>query len=234
MDGLQVFSRPEFGNIRTLTIEGAPWFVGKDIAAALGYKDSVNALKSHVDDEDKRGWRVTTPSGEQQANIINESGLYSLILSSKLPAAKQFKRWVTSEVLPALRKTGQYQIVPEPEPGQEATRALTTDDYITAAQIVSRCRSDRLPIVLTLLDRGGFDTALIPQATHRTEHRRPGRALLPVANPDNDEVIAVLSHYGVREAAELTGLNPGLISVYRRGIRKPPAEQREHILVVLS
>ena len=234
MDGLQVFSRPEFGNIRTLTIEGAPWFVGKDIAAALGYKDSVNALKSHVDDEDKRGWRVTTPSGEQQANIINESGLYSLILSSKLPAAKQFKRWVTSEVLPALRKTGQYQIVPEPEPGQEATRGLTTDDYITAAQIVSRCRSDRLPIVLTLLDRGGFDTALIPQATHRTEHRRPGRALLPVANPDNDEVIAVLSHYGVREAAELTGLNPGLISVYRRGIRKPPAEQREHILVVLS
>ena len=233
MDGLQVFSRPEFGNIRTLTIEGAPWFVGKDIAVALGYKDSVNALKSHVDDEDKRGWRITTPSGEQQANVINESGLYSLILSSKLPAAKQFKRWVTSEVLPALRKTGQYQIVPEPEPTQEATRGLTTDDYITAAQIVSRCRSDRLPIVLTLLDRGGFDTALIPQATHRT-NRRPGRALLPVANPNNDEVIAVLSHYGVREAAELTGLNPGLISVYRRGIRKPPAEQREQILAVLS
>lgn len=233
MDGLQVFSRPEFGNIRTLTIEGEPWFVGKDIAVALGYKDSVNALKSHVDDEDKRGWRITTPSGEQQANVINESGLYSLILSSKLPAAKQFKRWVTSEVLPALRKTGQYQIVPEPEPTQEATRGLTTDDYITAAQIVSRCRSDRLPIVLTLLDRGGFDTALIPQATHRT-NRRPGRALLPVANPNNDEVIAVLSHYGVREAAELTGLNPGLISVYRRGIRKPPAEQREQILAVLS
>lgn len=233
MDGLQVFSRPEFGSIRTLTIEGAPWFVGKDIAVALGYKDSVNALKSHVDDEDKRGWRITTPSGEQQANVINESGLYSLILSSKLPAAKQFKRWVTSEVLPALRKTGQYQIVPEPEPTQEATRGLTTDDYITAAQIVSRCRSDRLPIVLTLLDRGGFDTALIPQATHRT-NRRPGRALLPVANPNNDEVIAVLSHYGVREAAELTGLNPGLISVYRRGIRKPPAEQREQILAVLS
>lgn len=233
MDGLQVFSRPEFGSIRTLTIEGAPWFVGKDIAVALGYKDSVNALKSHIDDEDKRGWRITTPSGEQQANVINESGLYSLILSSKLPAAKQFKRWVTSEVLPALRKTGQYQIVPEPEPTQEATRGLTTDDYITAAQIVSRCRSDRLPIVLTLLDRGGFDTALIPQATHRT-NRRPGRALLPVANPNNDEVIAVLSHYGVREAAELTGLNPGLISVYRRGIRKPPAEQREQILAVLS
>lgn len=234
MDGLQVFSRPEFGNIRTLTIEGTPWFVGKDIAAALGYSDTADALKKHVDSEDKLTRRFADSGQNREMYVINESGLYSLILSSKLPAAKQFKRWVTSEVLPALRKTGQYQIVPEPEPGQEATRGLTTDDYITAAQIVSRCRSDRLPIVLTLLDRGGFDTALIPQATHRTEHRRPGRALLPVANPDNDEVISVLSHYGVREAAELTGLNPGLISVYRRGIRKPPAEQREQILAVLS
>ena len=233
MDGLQVFSRPEFGSIRTLTIESAPWFVGKDISAALGYSDTADAIKKHVDSEDKLTRRFADSGQNREMYVINESGLDSLSLSSKLPAAKQFKRWVTSEVLPALRKTGQYQIVPEPEPGQEATRGLTTDDYITAAQIVSRCRNDRLPIVLTLLDRGGFDTALIPQATHRT-NRRPGRALPPVTNPDNDEAISVLSHYGVREAAELTGLNPGLISVYRRGIRKPLAEQRERILAVLS
>lgn len=88
-----------FGEIRTLNIGGEPWFVGKDVATILGYKDSINALKAHVDAEDKMGWQITTPSrGVQQATIINESGLYSLILSSKLTSAKKFKRWVTSEV----------------------------------------------------------------------------------------------------------------------------------------
>ena len=78
----------------------------------MGYKDTVNALKSHVDDEDKRGWQITTPSGKQTAIIINESGLYSLILGSKLESAKKFKHWVTSEVLPSIRKTGSYQVIP--------------------------------------------------------------------------------------------------------------------------
>ena len=109
MNELQVFENPEFGSIRTVEIGGEPWFVGKDVAIALGYKDSVNALKTHVDKEDKKGgWRITTPSGTQDMTIINESGLYSLILSSKLPGAKKFKRWVTSEVLPAIRKAGSY------------------------------------------------------------------------------------------------------------------------------
>ena len=104
-----LFTHEEFGEIRTLNIDGEPWFVGKDVATILGYKDSINALKSHVDAEDKTGWQITTPSrGVQQATIINESGLYSLIISSKLPSAKKFKRWVTSEVLPTLRKYGAY------------------------------------------------------------------------------------------------------------------------------
>ena len=91
-----------------------PYFVGKDVAEILGYKDTVNALKAHVDEEDKTGWQITTPSrGTQTATIINESGLYSLILSSKLPAAKKFKRWVTSEVLPSIRKTGSYTAKPD-------------------------------------------------------------------------------------------------------------------------
>lgn len=103
------FKHEEFGEIRTLNIDGEPWFVGKDVATILGYKDSINALKAHVDAEDKTGWQITTPSrGVQQATIINESGLYSLILSSKLTSAKKFKRWVTSEVLPSLRKHGAY------------------------------------------------------------------------------------------------------------------------------
>ena len=109
MQELMIFNNPQFGEIRTAEIDGEPWFVGKDVALALGYKDTINALKAHIDDEDKRGgWRITTPSGEQEMTIINESGLYSLVLSSKLPGAKQFKRWVTTEVLPSIRKNGGY------------------------------------------------------------------------------------------------------------------------------
>lgn len=109
MKEMQIFKNGQFGEVRVLEMNGEPWFVGKDVAEILGYKDTVNALKSHVDKEDKMGWQVTTPSrGVQNAVIINESGLYSLILSSKLPTARQFKRWVTSEVLPAIRRHGAY------------------------------------------------------------------------------------------------------------------------------
>ncbi|AME03312.1 BRO-N domain-containing protein [Selenomonas sp. oral taxon 136] len=106
---VQIFENVEFGKVRTVIVKDEPYFVGKDVAEILGYKDTVNALKAHVDEEDKTGWQITTPSrGTQTATIINESGLYSLILSSKLPAVKKFKRWVTSEVLPSIRKTGSY------------------------------------------------------------------------------------------------------------------------------
>lgn len=108
MNEIKVFNNAEFGKIRTLNRDGEPWFVGKDVATALGYKDSVNALKSHVSEEDKGGWRIATQYGEREAVIINESGLYSLILSSKLESAKRFKRWVTAEVLPSIRKSGGY------------------------------------------------------------------------------------------------------------------------------
>lgn len=104
-----VFAHPQFGEIRTIEISGEPWFVGKDVAAALGYTKERNALDKHVDKDDalKRG--VTDSMGRtQQMTIINESGLYSLILSSKLPSAKEFKHWVTAEVLPSIRKTGGY------------------------------------------------------------------------------------------------------------------------------
>ena len=94
--------------VRNLIIDDAPWWVGKDVASILGYKDTVNALKAHVDDEDKQGWRITTSVRDQDVTIINESGLYSLILRSKLDSAKTFKRWVTSEVLPQIRRSGSY------------------------------------------------------------------------------------------------------------------------------
>ena len=107
---LQIFQNAEFGSVRTADINGVPYFVGKDVAEILGYSNTRKALLDHVDEEDKTdGVTIRDSIGREQAPVlINESGLYSLILSSKLPNAKKFKRWVTSEVLPAIRKTGGY------------------------------------------------------------------------------------------------------------------------------
>ena len=105
---IQVFNNTEFGEIRSMTIDGEPWFVGKDIAAALGYSNPRKAIGDHVDEEDKGVTKCDTLGGGQNLTIINESGMYSLILSSKLEGAKRFKRWVTSEVLPSIRKTGAF------------------------------------------------------------------------------------------------------------------------------
>ena len=108
MNELKIFENEEFGQIRSIEIDGLPYFVGKDVAEILGYSNPRDALVKHVDDEDKGVAKCDTPGGTQKLTIINESGLYSLILSSKLPTAKQFKRWVTSEVLPTIRKQGYY------------------------------------------------------------------------------------------------------------------------------
>ena len=115
MNNLQVFENTEFGKIRALEINGEPWFVGKDVAEILGYSDTNKAVAMHIDEEDKKLNDKSSPSfGQRGTHLINESGLYSLILSSKLPGAKKFKRWVTSEVLPSIRKTGGYQIPQSP------------------------------------------------------------------------------------------------------------------------
>lgn len=111
MNEVQLFNF-ENHEVRSLVIDSEPWFVGKDVASILGYKKPENAITNHVDDEDKTTTLIqgTGSNYKSKTVIINESGLYSLVLSSKLPSAKKFKRWVTSEVLPALRKTGQYQV----------------------------------------------------------------------------------------------------------------------------
>lgn len=110
MSEIQIFNHPSFGDIRTVSIDGEPWFVGKDVAEVLGYAKPENAISNHVDSEDKTTTLIqgTGSNYKSKAVIINESGLYSLILSSKLPNAKEFKRWVTSEVLPSIRKHGAY------------------------------------------------------------------------------------------------------------------------------
>lgn len=109
---IQVYNSKQFGTVRTVTIDGEPWLVGKDVAEILGFKNPRQALASNVDDEDRGVHAVDTPSGVQNMAVINESGLLSLVLCSKLPSAKAFKHWVTKEVLPSIRKTGGYQQKP--------------------------------------------------------------------------------------------------------------------------
>ena len=105
---LSIFKNQEFGSIRATSINGEPWLVGKDVAEVLGYARTADAIRAHVDKEDKGVGEMETPGGTQSVTIINESGVYSLIFGSKLPRAKEFKHWVTSEVLPSIRKHGAY------------------------------------------------------------------------------------------------------------------------------
>lgn len=137
MNSLQIFKNREFGSVRTLVIDNEPWFVGRDVAEILGYSNTKDAISTHVDDEDRtviqRSENTTLEIPNRGLTVINESGLYSLILSSKLPTAKAFKRWVTSEVLPTLRKTGQYQV--KELSGQELmAKALIEAQSVLAAK----------------------------------------------------------------------------------------------------
>lgn len=130
MSELQIFQNAEFGSVRTATIDGEPYFVGKDVATILGYSNLRDAISKHVDDEDKGVAKCDTLGGRQEILFINESGLYSLILRSQLPAAKRFKRWVTSEVFPAIRRHGMYateELIANPDLAIAAFQALKAE-----------------------------------------------------------------------------------------------------------
>ena len=130
MDNLQIFNNPEFGAIRTMETGGEPWFVGKDVAEVLGYQNGSRDINRHVDEEDRHKTMIFDGNQNKETIIINESGLYSLVLSSKLPNAKKFKRWVTSEVLPSLRKHGLYaadELLNNPDLMIQAMEALKSE-----------------------------------------------------------------------------------------------------------
>lgn len=130
MNELKIFNNPDFGEVRTMNIGGEPWFVGKDVAAILGYAKPLNALATHIDEDDslKQGL-IDSMGREQNAIFINESGLYSLVLSSKLPTAKAFKRWITHDVIPSIRKNGGYIA------GQES---MTAEELMAKALLVAK------------------------------------------------------------------------------------------------
>lgn len=145
MNELKIFNNDEFGQVRTLTINDEPWFVGKDVAEILGYSNTRKALLDHVDIEDKKdGVTIRDAIGRNQTpTIINESGLYSLILSSKMPKAKQFKRWVTSEILPAIRKHGVYAV----------DEVLNNPDMLIAALTELKCSNIELANTVAVQDK---------------------------------------------------------------------------------
>lgn len=146
---IQVFNNSEFGDVRTLEIDGKPYFVGRDVAAALGYSNTRDALAKHVDYEDKNTVAIRDGNkGNPKLVAINESGLYSLIFASKLPSAKRFKRWVTSEVLPMLRKTGKYSLTDD-EPEQPS---VSLKERMEIAKLIAKTPKNRLHMVVKIFE----------------------------------------------------------------------------------
>lgn len=153
---LTVFQHEQFGSIRSVLINDEPWFIGKDVADALGYSNSRKAIIDHVHPEDKGVTKCDTPSGAQDMTVINESGIYSLVMSSKLPSARDFKRWVTSEVLPMIRKTGGVYLSPD-----AAERIIEDPDLIISLATMVKKQKAQLAEAMPkveyfdrLIDRG--------------------------------------------------------------------------------
>ena len=169
---IQIFNNTEFGEIRTVKINGEPWFVGKDVAEALGYVKARNAIAKHVDDEDKKDAPIQGDlGGTQNMTIINESGMYSLILSSKLEGAKRFKRWVTSEILPSIRKTGAYAT--DSAAAEYKARELRIKEMNAQARLIN-AETRRL----TVLQKGkGLSQVAVDTLAVKAVERVTGKAL---------------------------------------------------------
>lgn len=228
MNEMQIFENEEFGKIRTLTINDEPWFVGKDVAGVLGYQNGSRDVNRHVDEEDRKMFTFqkyqngTFNVPNRGLVIINESGLYALILSSKLPSAKRFKRWVTSEVLPALRKAGKYEIPRNKQ--YQPTRPLTTDDYEDAARTISKCHNSRLPIVIDLYRKAGLDIDEIPEM--RKQSHSDGSS--------KRELVDILNRYSMKDLCERLPICKSSIYYYRTGKYTPRQERREEIIKILE
>lgn len=218
MNELKIFNSPEFGQVRTITLDGEPWFVGKDVADALGYSNSRDALARHVDDEDKTSVVIpdTGSNYKSKATLINESGLYSLVLSSKLPTAKQFKHWVTSDVLPTIRKTGKYavpKITPNPH---YRTRMIKTavkdigDTADTIAQVFHVKKGIAMTASMQMVGEAyGIDTEplkkLVPPEANPafltpTKIAAELKVLTNKGNPNPQRVNSLLKEIGLQES----------------------------------
>ena len=156
MNEVIIFNNPEFGQVRTVNVDGEPWFVGKDVADALGYENASDALNKHIHKDDKqiiqKSQITTFDVPNRGMTIINESGLYALIFGSKLASAVRFKRWVTSEVLPSIRKTGSYNAT---------TEQIPYDKYLEAAKLIVECKPKDRNLIMDILRNGGFKIPVV-------------------------------------------------------------------------
>ena len=225
---MQTFSSAEFGKIQSVTIDGIPYFVGKDIARILGYANTRDALAKHVDAEDKTTVAICDGMGNPNRVLINESGLYSLILTSKLPSAKEFKRWVTSSVLPMIRKTGVYAAGLDLENGDTVTpmRLLSPDDYLAAARLIANCKNERLQLVLALLAKGGWSI--------------PGQTMKLLSRPDTSDIAEritkVRKSTGItlQELSKLSGISTEVLRSYESSRRFPKQERYSALVMLLN
>lgn len=216
MNEIQIFEHETFGQIRVIDRGGEPWFIAVDVCRAL----DISRTQTRRLDDDEKGVHLThTPSGDQEMTIINEPGLYSMVLGSRKPEAKTFKRWVTHEVLPSIRQNGYYALMPV----ETNQRTLTSDDYLRAATIVARCRNDRLPYVLGFLEKGGWD---VPKIEKPAFKRTP---IAVVVNRTLEE-----TGLSLRQLAKLTGLCPTTLCHYRNGQREPQGKNYDHVVNVLN
>lgn len=209
---VQVFTNPEFGEIRTLTIDGMPWFVLKDVCEVLGATNDRN-VAARLDTDEKGVQLVDTLGGPQEMTVINESGLYSVILRSDKPKAKTFRKWVTSEVLPAIRREGAYVLPRVSGDSQTPVRTLTPDDYLAAARLIAGCRTDRLGIVIRMLESGGWDMG----DTKRT------LAISGSTADIGEKIVAARDRYRLsyNYISAHTGISPQTIRAYAEGRRYP-------------
>ena len=217
---LQIFRSEEFGSVRTLYRDGEPWFVAADVCRALEIGNPSDAIR-RLDPDEKALVSIEGISrGNTLTNIINEFGLYNLILGSRKPEAKAFKRWITHEVIPAIRRDGEYHALPQEET-DDLPLTDTRREYLHAARSIAMASSQSLPLVRTLLQRAGIDTApALPQKTPDTF-----RAKLKVT-------IESLG-LDIEDAAEIIGMSMDLMRRYMKGY-VPSLPMQEHIFNALQ
>ena len=223
---VQVFTNPEFGEVRTLTIDGMPWFVLKDVCEVLGIADHKAAARRLEGDEVCQTPLIDSIGRKQETTVINESGLYSVILRSNKPKAKTFRKWVTSEVLPAIRREGAYVLPLASGDSTAPLRTLTPDDYLAAARLIAGCRPDRLMIVIDTLERGGWDLG-------------NAKSRLPAVGSTADiaeRITTARDRYRLsyNYIAAHTGISPQTICAYAEGRRYPRPDRYNLICECIS
>jgi len=237
---LQSFVHEDFGQIRVLEQDGEPWFVAVDVCRALELGNPTQSL-TRLDDDEKSNTLISNEGirGNPNVAIINEPGLYTLVLGSRKPEAKAFKRWITHEVLPAIRRTGNYSL--NTAQAETPQRTITTDDYLKAASIVANCRNERLPYVLGFLEQGGLSIPKIHEINRRSltdgRHARYAKTGEDVSIQEAARSIiqeAIKSYgFSCAQVSRLTGIPQSCINRYCRASNRPTPERARYIVEIL-